>query len=53
MKRVDKMNEKNDTSKNILGKLKRLMTVTEKDVIEENEKEKNIRIQLKKRKNSC
>lgn len=34
------MNEKNGTSKNILGKLKRLMTVTEKDVIEENEKEK-------------
>ena len=34
------MNEKNDTSRNILGKLKRLMTVTEKDVLEEQEKEK-------------
>lgn len=34
------MNEEKETSKNILGKLKRLMTVTEKDVLEEEEKEK-------------
>ena len=33
------MNEEKDISKNILGKLKRLMTVTEKDVLEEEEKE--------------